>query len=72
MNVTYNKCMNFKHAWSLFFSSLNFVPNLVIHLLTGYFDSVHMRFTLNEWQRLEKGILTGCIISTNPFIFVVH
>lgn len=47
------------------------VPGKVQHLLQEYFNRFRMRFTCGHfttsWQRLEKGIVTGCTISVILF-----
>jgi hypothetical protein len=41
-------------------------------IITSYLDGIRLRFTvgdqLTEWQKLEKGIVTGCTVSVVLFI----
>ena len=49
------------------------VPEKVQQIVKSYFGGIRIRFTVDEyttaWQRLEKGIVTGCTIS--PILFVM-
>lgn len=40
------------------------VPGKVIEILASYFERIHLRFSVQDyitsWQRVEKGIVTGC------------
>ena len=44
-----------------------YIPKHIQGINNGYFDGVQLRFSVGEettsWQRLEKGIVTGCTIS---------
>jgi hypothetical protein len=48
------------------------IPDHVKGLITEYLEGIHLRFTVGDkmtrWQRLEKGIVTGCTISVVLFI----
>jgi hypothetical protein len=41
-------------------------------IITSYLDGIKLRFSfgdqLRKWQKLEKGILTGCTVSVVLFI----
>ena len=49
------------------------VPEKVQQVVKSYFGGIQIRFTVDDyttaWQRLEKGIVTGCTIS--PILFVM-
>ena len=49
------------------------IPEKVIDILMRYFGSAFMRFKTDSyitgWQRLEIGIMMGCVIS--PLLFVM-
>lgn len=48
------------------------VPESIQKVLKSYLRNINLRFALNEnvtdWQRLEKGIVTGCTVSVALFI----
>lgn len=48
------------------------VPSEVVELIMAHMDALQMRFTVGsittKWQRLEKGIMAGCVISVALFI----
>ena len=48
------------------------VPEHITNLVKDYYRDIHLRFAVGEqmtgWQRLEKGIVTGCTISVVLFI----
>ncbi len=50
------------------------VPSEIVELVMAHMDALQMRFTVGsvttKWQRLEKGIMTGCTISVA--LFIVH
>ena len=52
------------------------VPGKVQDILKNYLDKLSFRFTTNSfttnWQRLEKGIITGCTISVIVFIAAIN
>ena len=48
------------------------VPDHIQGVIKGYFESIQLRFTVDqqmtEWQRLKKGIVTGCTVSVLLFV----
>ena len=52
------------------------VPSGVVNFIMTHMDSLHMRFTVGNfttmWQRLERGIMTGCTISVILFITAMN
>ena len=48
------------------------VPNHVQKIISNYLDGIKLRFSvgdqLTKWQKLEKGIVTGCTVSVVLFI----
>ena len=57
--MTYNKCMNFIHAWSLFFSSLNFVPNLQVYMV--YDRALRLSIIMHARQLLNFAYHTSML-----------
>ena len=47
------------------------VPDSIVSLIESYYSDVQIRFTtkefITEWQRVEKGIITGCTLSVVLF-----
>lgn len=47
-------------------------PDKIQGIIRSYFDNISRRFTVGrlttEWQRLERGITTGCTISVILFV----
>ena len=60
-------------AHQLIFTALRraHVPEHMCQLIESYYSDVNIRFTTNqfttEWQRIEKGIITGCTLSVVLF-----
>ena len=52
------------------------VPNEIQNMLAQYYERCYIRFNVGErttnWQRLEKGIITGCTISVIIFASAVN
>ena len=52
------------------------VPETIQRLITTYLEGIYIRFTVQEyttsWQKLEKGIVTGCTISVVLFIMAMN
>ena len=52
------------------------VPNEIQNMLAQYYERFYIRFNVGErttnWQRLEKGIITGCTISVVIFASAVN
>ena len=52
------------------------VPPKVQNIIRDYFDQLKFRFTVanytTHWQRLEKGIITGCTISVIVFLAAIN
>ncbi len=52
------------------------VPSAIVELVMAHMDALQMRFTVGsvttKWQRLEKGIMTGCTISVALFIAAMN
>ncbi|XP_052260999.1 uncharacterized protein LOC127865146 [Dreissena polymorpha] len=48
------------------------IPAHVQKIVLGYLDNIQLRFSvrekITEWQRLEKGIITGCTVSVVLFV----
>jgi hypothetical protein len=48
------------------------IPEHCRDMIRSYFSAIHLRFTVNNytttWQKLEKGIVTGCTISVILFV----
>ena len=48
------------------------IPEHIQGIINGYFDGIQLRFSIGDqttpWQRLEKGIVTGCTISVVLFV----
>ncbi|XP_052268605.1 uncharacterized protein LOC127869985 [Dreissena polymorpha] len=48
------------------------IPAHVQKIALGYLDKIQLRFSvrekITEWQRLEKGIITGCTVSVVLFV----
>ena len=48
------------------------IPEHFQQMIKSYYSGIHIRFTTNNfttsWQRLEKGIVTGCTISVILFV----
>ncbi|XP_052268608.1 uncharacterized protein LOC127869987 [Dreissena polymorpha] len=48
------------------------IPAHVQKIVLGYLDKIQLRFSvrekITEWQRLEKGIITGCTVSVVLFV----
>ncbi|XP_052268662.1 uncharacterized protein LOC127870041 [Dreissena polymorpha] len=48
------------------------IPEHIQGIINGYFDGIQPRFSIGDqttpWQRLEKGIVTGCTISVVLFV----
>ena len=52
------------------------IPEEVSNLVREYFNSLKMRFSVGDstthWQRLEKGIMTGCTVSVVLFVTAMN
>ena len=52
------------------------IPNIVSKLLRDYYNDflirVTSRMTMSAWHRLEKGIITGCTISSVLFSLAMN
>ena len=48
------------------------IPDCIQGIINGYFEGIRLRFAvgnkMTSWQRLEKGIVTGCTISVVLFV----
>ena len=53
-----------------------YVPAKLINIIKSYFEKLKFRFTTTDfttnWQRLEKGIITGCTVSVIVFLAAMN
>ena len=51
------------------------VPEELVNLIENYYQDVKIRFTtqnfVTDWQKVEKGIITGCTISVVLFSLAI-
>ena len=52
------------------------IPEKTARIVRDYLERIHLRFRVGDyitsWQRLEKGIVTGCTISVIMFVMAMN
>ena len=54
----------------------HYIPENIARIVRDYLERIHLRFRVGDyitsWQRLEKGIVTGCTISVILFVMAMN